>query len=54
VTLMTRPADDGPDGRASFAPDFDDEIVAGSCVTHAGEIRHVPSRNLLEGEQTGE
>jgi NAD(P) transhydrogenase subunit alpha len=45
VTLMTRPTDDGAD----FAPDFDDEIVAGSCVTHAGEIRHEPTRQALEG-----
>ncbi|MGH3510401.1 MAG: NAD(P)(+) transhydrogenase (Re/Si-specific) subunit alpha, partial [Nocardioidaceae bacterium] len=41
VTLMTR------DG--SFAPDFDDEIVAGSCVTHAGTILHEPTRSALEG-----
>ena len=25
-----------------FAPDFDDEIVAGTCVTHGGEVRHEP------------
>ena len=31
IMLMTR------DGR--FAPDFDDEIVAAMCVTHAGEVR---------------
>lgn len=31
VTLMTV--------EGAFAPDFEDEIVAGSCVTHAGEIR---------------
>ncbi len=31
VTLMTR------DG--AYAPDFDDEVVAGMCVTHAGERR---------------
>jgi H+-translocating NAD(P) transhydrogenase subunit alpha len=41
VTLMTR------DG--SFAPDFDDEIVAGSCVTRGGEILHEPTRDLVEG-----
>ena len=41
VTLMTK------DG--SFAPDFADEIVATSCVTHAGEVRHQPTRQLLEG-----
>jgi NAD(P) transhydrogenase subunit alpha len=33
----------------TFAPDFDDEIVAGSCVTHDGEIRHEPTRTALEG-----
>jgi NAD(P) transhydrogenase subunit alpha len=41
VTLMTR------DG--AFDPDFDDEIVAGACVTHAGSIRHEPTRAALEG-----
>ena len=35
VTLMTR------DG--AFDPDFDDEIVAGSCVTHGGQVRHEPT-----------
>jgi NAD(P) transhydrogenase subunit alpha len=32
-----------------FAPDFDDEIVAGTCVTHGGEVRHGPTADLLEG-----
>ncbi len=41
VTLMTR------DG--AFDPDFEDEIVAGSCVTHEGRVWHVPTRELLEG-----
>jgi NAD(P) transhydrogenase subunit alpha len=45
VTLMTRSTDEGAD----FAPDFDDEIVSGSCVTHAGAIRHEPTRAALEG-----
>ena len=31
ILLMTR------DGR--FAPDFDDQIVAAMCLTHAGELR---------------
>jgi len=31
-------------------PDFDDEIIAGCCVTHAGEVRHGPTRELL-GEE---
>ncbi len=42
VTLMTR------DGE--FAPDFEDEIVAGACVTHDGRIWHEPTRVALEGE----
>ena len=35
--------------QGEFAPDFDDEIVVGTCVTHAGEVRHAPTRGLLEG-----
>ncbi len=41
VTLMTR------DG--AFDPDFDDEIIAGSCVTRDGTIWHEPTRAALEG-----
>ncbi|MGD0984658.1 MAG: Re/Si-specific NAD(P)(+) transhydrogenase subunit alpha [Acidimicrobiales bacterium] len=33
----------------AFAPDFDDEIVAGTCVTYGGEVRHAPTRDLLQG-----
>jgi proton-translocating NAD(P)+ transhydrogenase subunit alpha len=33
-------------------PDLDDEIIAGSCVTHAGEVRHVPTRQLLDDEES--
>jgi NAD(P) transhydrogenase subunit alpha len=46
VTRMTARSDEG----AAFAPDFDDEIVAGSCVTHGGTIRHEPTRAALEGD----
>jgi NAD(P) transhydrogenase subunit alpha len=46
VGLMTVQADDGT---ATLAPDFDDEIVRGSCVTHGGQIWHEPARALLEG-----
>ncbi len=49
VTLMTATGEGAEQG--TFAPDFDDEIVAGSCVTHAGEIRHEPTRTALEGAQ---
>jgi H+-translocating NAD(P) transhydrogenase subunit alpha len=41
LTLMTR--------EGAFAPDFEDEIVAGACVTHDGTIRHEPTRAALEG-----
>ncbi len=41
VTLMT------VDG--SFAPDFDDEVVAGACVTSDGQVRHAPTFELLAG-----
>jgi NAD(P) transhydrogenase subunit alpha len=48
VTLMTVKAEE-EGGEASFAPDFDDEIVVGACVTHDGEIRHEPTREAIEG-----
>ncbi len=35
-----------------FTPNFDDEIVAGACVTHAGEVRHAPTRELLGEDGT--
>jgi NAD(P) transhydrogenase subunit alpha len=28
-------------------PDFDDAVVAGSCLTHAGQVRHAPTAELL-------
>jgi NAD(P) transhydrogenase subunit alpha len=33
----------------TFSPDFTDEIVAACCVTHGGEVRHEPTRRLLNG-----
>jgi NAD(P) transhydrogenase subunit alpha len=51
LTLMTaKPAEGEPGG--VFAPDFEDEIVAGACVTHDGAIRHEPTRAAIEGEAT--
>ncbi len=50
VTLMTRTVDEQP----AFAPDFDDEIVAGSCVTRDGAILHEPTRARIEGLAEGE
>lgn len=51
VTLMTE-SSEGAEGEAPtarFAPDFEDEIVIGSCVTHDGAIRHAPTREAIEG-----
>lgn len=33
----------------AFGPDFGDEIVAATCVTFGGEVRHEPTLTLLEG-----
>jgi proton-translocating NAD(P)+ transhydrogenase subunit alpha len=49
LTLMTSRAE-GDEG--VFAPDFEDEIVAGACVTHDGAIRHETTRAQIEGEPT--
>ncbi len=43
VNLLTLAA--GEDG--AWAPDFEDEIIAGACVTHDGEVRHEPTREAL-------
>jgi NAD(P) transhydrogenase subunit alpha len=39
LTLMTK------DKKVS--PDFDDEVVAGACLTHDGEVRHEPTSEAL-------
>jgi NAD(P) transhydrogenase subunit alpha len=31
-------------------PDWDDEIVAASVMTHAGEIRHPQTREFVEAQ----
>ena len=41
--LLPMTSEDG-----TVSPDFDDEVVAGTCLTHAGEVRHEPTRLLLE------
>ena len=46
VNLLTLAA--GEDG--AWAPDFEDEIIAGACVTHDGEVRHEPTREALADE----
>jgi NAD(P) transhydrogenase subunit alpha len=35
----------------AVTPDFDDEVVAGTCLTHAGEVRHAPTAQLLTEPQ---
>jgi NAD(P) transhydrogenase subunit alpha len=29
------------------SPDFDDEVVAGACLTHDGAVRHLPTAEAL-------
>ena len=45
LALMTR------DGEVS--PDFADEVVAGACLTHAGEVRHPPTAEALAANTEG-
>jgi NAD(P) transhydrogenase subunit alpha len=45
VRLMTR--------EGAFSPDFEDEIVAGMCVTHDGQVRHPATVELLQAQQGG-
>ncbi len=33
-----------------FAPDWNDEVIAQSALTHEGTIRHEPTRKLVEGD----
>jgi H+-translocating NAD(P) transhydrogenase subunit alpha len=50
MTVAARPGEDGQSGTpAAFAPDFDDEIVTGCCVTRAGRIHHDATRVAIEG-----
>ncbi len=45
VLLMTK------DGE--LAPDFDDAVIAGCCVTAGGEVRHAPTREALAHTSEG-
>jgi H+-translocating NAD(P) transhydrogenase subunit alpha len=45
LLLMVEP---GSAGRVQ--PDFTDEVVAGACLTHDGEVRHGPTAALLSEE----
>ena len=31
-------------------PDFDDEVVAGACLTHGGLVRHPPTAELIAAQ----
>lgn len=42
VELMTK------DQKVS--PDFEDEVVAGACLTHAGQVRHEPTAEALAND----
>ena len=44
VNLLTLMTNEG-----AFAPDFEDEIVAGCAVTYGGEIVHQPTREAIQG-----
>ena len=35
-----------------FTPDWEDEVISGSLLTHAGEIKHGPTREAVEGAQS--
>jgi NAD(P) transhydrogenase subunit alpha len=49
VNLLLLMAADG-----AVAPDLSDEVLAGCCVVHGGEVRHDPTRALLEPAPTKE
>lgn len=34
----------------TLVPDFDDEVVAGACLTYDGDVRHEPTAKALKGE----
>jgi NAD(P) transhydrogenase subunit alpha len=50
MTTKAQEADEETERRpAAFAPDFDDEVVAGACVTRDGAIWHEGTREAIEG-----
>jgi NAD(P) transhydrogenase subunit alpha len=38
------------DGKLTL--NWDDEVIAGSTLTHNGEIKHTPTRTLIEGAKS--
>jgi NAD/NADP transhydrogenase alpha subunit len=31
--------------------DWDDQVIAESCLTHDGDVRHAPTRERMEGDK---
>ncbi|TCJ19706.1 NAD(P) transhydrogenase subunit alpha [Rubrobacter taiwanensis] len=50
--LLSYLADRDEEGNLRLKLDFEDEITDAACVTHAGEIRHAPTREALEGGES--
>ena len=38
------------DDEGGLALNFDDEVVAGACLTHEGEIKNERAKSVVEGE----
>ena len=34
-----------------IVPDFSDEVVSGTCLTHEGKVMHQPTADALEGQK---
>jgi NAD(P) transhydrogenase subunit alpha len=45
LNFLTPMIEDG-----EFKPDWDDEVIADSTLTRDGEIKHAPTRELVEGK----
>jgi NAD(P) transhydrogenase subunit alpha len=43
-----KPGEDGAD--ATFAPDFEDEVLAGCLLTRDGAVCHAPTAELVQEE----
>ncbi len=41
-------SEDGEEKNPKLNLDFEDEIIAGTCIAHGGDIRHEPTREALE------
>jgi NAD(P) transhydrogenase subunit alpha len=41
-------SEDGDEKKPKLNLDFEDEIIAGTCIAHGGEVRHEPTKEALE------